>query len=124
MTLASQLVSDVSSVFLETDDFATSVTQYPLGVVANAVTLTAVFDQDDDNGQPGHDSMFGNRLMRQARLELAATVTVTCGETHRERDTFLIAGILWGAVRIIGRDSAMQTILVEYQDSPTGSPPS
>lgn len=124
MTFLQDMANDATRVALNANEFARSITRYPLGVVANEDTLTAVFDQDEDNSAPSFSNEFGTRLIRQARLELAATVTVTCAEAGRTRDTFLIDSLLWGAVRIVGRDSAMQTVLIERQDNPTGSPPS
>ena len=42
MTLKSQMTSDVSAVFLDTDEMAESWTQWPQGVESNAATVTVV----------------------------------------------------------------------------------
>lgn len=117
MTLAAQIVSDVTGVFLNTDDFAESVTHITyLGV---ATTRTAIFfrdtEQDDtftnrddlrESGSAVRDDR-GIRIRAQGVIELPTTVTVD------DRDTFIIDGTTWNVVRIAnGRDSGMQSVMV------------
>lgn len=118
MTLRDQVSDDVTSVFLNEDDFATEVAHWPLGDSTASVAVVGVFAEDSG---PEIES-YGNRLVRRAVLELAASTTVTTGEANRSRDVFLINGVAWGAVRVIGQDDDMQSILLERHE-PKGTPP-
>ena len=117
MTLAAQITADVTGVFLNTSDFAQTVTHYPLGVVASGTSRTAVVDLDaEDAAAPSVDTDDGAALVRFGLVELPATVTVTCSETPEARDSFLIASQIWDAVRIAARDNDMVTVLVRREE--------
>lgn len=111
MTLADQIVSDVSDVFLKTDEHAETVTHYPQDDRLNGVSRTALvfLDEEDDAGGDVMDRS-GERIHRQCLLELPASVTVNCENEARRHDTFLIGGELWRAHRIRGRDAGAQTV--------------
>lgn len=107
MTLQAQITTDATTVFLNTSDFAQSITHRPLGIKADDATITAIVDLDDETGMnqaPPVDSPFGTQIVRIGYIEVLSTVTVTCAEQEQWRDQFVIGGELWVAYRIMGRD--------------------
>lgn len=117
MTLAAQIVSDATDVFLNTEDFAEAVTHITYG--GTATSRTAIFfrdtEQDDpftnrddlrESGSAVRDDR-GIRIRKQGILELPTSVAVD------DRDTFIIDGTTWSVVRIAnGRDSGLQSVMV------------
>lgn len=116
-------MSDVDDLFAEigspalTEGMGETVTQYPLGVVANAVTLTGVIVDLSDQGSPPIDDEHGSRRVRRGRLTLAATVNVTVDERSQQRDTFLVRGQIWQAIAIPSQTLALQTVLIERTEA-------
>lgn len=112
MTLASQIVSDVETVFLNTDDFAEEITHYPLGELLSETTITAIVDLTDEIKSPASGGSVkedprgpaGQRIYRNCRLHVAATLSID------DRDKFLINDQTWSVKRIAGRDSGMLVV--------------
>lgn len=76
---------DAQGVFLNTDEFADSITHRPLRNAANDHAVTAVVSYEDP--QPEHDGGVG-KLVR-GKLEIAASVAVT------DQDQWVIDGTVW-----------------------------
>lgn len=104
-----QLIADATGVFLDTEAFGKSVTQYPRGNKDDPQTVACVFDE---TGLPGSGRVRGDaeaksdasgqRTRNNATLQLLASVTTD------ETDRWLIDGELWESVRPLSRDAAMQ----------------
>lgn len=92
-----------------------SVSHRPLGVAGSAVTVEGCLfdDSDDAAGAPPVITREGQRVVRRATLEVPISVTVTTHERDNKRDTFVVEGTLWAAVRILGKDSVSQLIELE-----------
>ncbi len=121
MSLAEQIVSDVSDVFLDTSDFAERIRHFHPD--RNAATVTAIVDRDDMLKPPEGsgasrliedlDGERGSQLRTWAKVELPATVEVVFMGTRADRahSRFEFAdGTEWRAVAPEGSDSAMQTV--------------
>lgn len=113
MTLKTEMAADVSAVFLDTDEFASSVTHRPLGVSADDVAVTAIVELDfeDGSGLAGasgepHETQDGERDVRYAAIEISTSVS------HDYRDQWVISSEVWHAVRVLSRDDDMQRILL------------
>jgi len=117
MTLASQIVSDATGVFLNKDDFAEDTTFYPAGDQSQASTVTAVVVEDDLEGtrESWGDGVTierdqGTAIRRSYKLEVAATVDVD--DSRRPVDLFKLAdGTMVAVKRILGIDGGLQTVL-------------
>lgn len=66
MTLKDVMASDVTNVFLNTDEHAESVTRYSLGDTSNPDTLTVVWEEEDAED----DRQRGQELVRRAKLHV------------------------------------------------------
>lgn len=86
-TLAEQIEADVSSVFLNTDEFAESVTRHVAGIAdaETDVSATGVFIEDAADRQ--YET--GDQIVRMATLQIAETVTVA------DRDAWTIRSQRW-----------------------------
>jgi len=120
MTLKTRMASDVSDVFLRTDDFATDeVTRYPRGDRSVGSAITCVVDLDNETGTgdaviPPVETMYGEERVRYGRLEMAKSVSVHCDERKQDCDEFQIPGEgFWRALRVTGTDDDMQTVYIE-----------
>lgn len=123
MTLAAQIVSDVSTVFHRTDDFAQSIVHYkpPNGTPE---TISAIVDYDVLDpavGRFGVASVITNdagvMVKERAILEISIDVEVTEERPGgREPSKFEIDGVTWIAKRVTGKDSAMQSVEVARID--------
>jgi len=87
-----------------------SVTQYPRGVLANAVALTAIVDLGSE-GQALPDDLHGSQRVRWLRLTMPAAVAVAISERPQERDQFLVRGLIWHAEAIPQENAGLQTVL-------------
>lgn len=94
MSLKELMIADVDDVFLNIDDHADDVTRYPLGVIANAVTVTAVVDFVRATTQ----NEFGLVDVVTGTMLIGSAVTV-----HRN-DTWLIDGNLYVTTTITPSD--------------------
>lgn len=81
MTLKALIAADVSNVFLNTDEFAESVTRWPQGYEGSAVTVTAVWEPDDVSHQFSGD---GESYTQEGSLHVVSSMTI-----HRE-DVWII----------------------------------
>lgn len=120
MTLAARIALDVSAVFLETDDFAQTITHYPEDDREGGESIIAIFDTDELEGQTGGGNDGEGRRLHSDNsttirdtgvVECASTVEITTGRTQRN-STFLIDDEIWQAKRVISRDTDMQSVLV------------
>lgn len=127
MTLKSDIVSDATSVFLDTDEFAESITFWPKGVIADAETITAVVNRDHEEGtREAHgdgvvndEHMAGHKIRTSLVLEIAATVSINHPPGRFGPDLFKIDGETWALKRILGRDDGLVAILVVRTDKVT-----
>lgn len=124
-TLKQQMTADVSTVFLNTDEFAETVTHYPAGNLAAGASVSAVVDRDNEamaglgSGEgPQFDRRESVKLRRSAVLEVPATVSVTEGSgTHQSSPSLWgFDGFRWTTVRILERDEDLQLVLVTRLD--------
>ncbi len=122
-TLKTTIAAD-RAVFLDTDEFGESITHEPLGVVANAATITAIVELDDealgDASGDGVDRPAATQITRLGKLEVSTAVTITVRENRENCDAFIINNERWRALRILGRDNVasggLQTVLIERID--------
>ncbi|HJT35720.1 MAG TPA: hypothetical protein VJ783_27070 [Pirellulales bacterium] len=98
-----------SSIWLNTDHFAETVTQYPLGVRTAAVSVTAIVHKAEE-GETPVDDRDGSQVIRYLLLTLPTTVTVTVAERAQQRDEFLIDGEIWRAEKIVRRTPYRQQV--------------
>lgn len=106
MTLASQISDDVADVFLNTDDFAETVSRYPLGVAASAESVTAVFAERD----PSQDTTRGDDNMRTGALHVADSVDAD------PRDSWLIQSEVWETTSVSGSSGGMKVVEVKRRE--------
>lgn len=119
MTLASQIALDVSAVFLDTDDFAQTITHYPEDDRERRESIVAIFDRDDlegaSSGLDGDARRLHNEDASTVResgvVECSTAVEVTTGR-EQYNSTFLIGGQIWTAKRVLSIDADMQSVLV------------
>lgn len=76
MTLASQILSDVSEVFLDLDDFAETVLRYVGGDAGSVRQMTAVVTLDPVTVDDGR----GRGYTHRASMVLASSVVITVGD--------------------------------------------
>lgn len=92
-----------------------SVTRYPLGVEANAVTVTGLFAERTANQLAGR----GDDNSRSATLEVAASVATD------PRDTWLINSEVWQTTSVNGASAAMKIVELRRNERqrtrPTGT---
>ena len=121
MTLAAQLTSD-RSVFLNTSDFATSITHYPAGDYTAGVSVTAVVDYDTMDESAGDGSGWdvndehGVSIRQVAKLEISSAVTVTETPGKLKPSIWLIDSVRWVTIRVIAKDADFQTVLITRLD--------
>jgi hypothetical protein len=93
-----------------------AVTQYPLGVAANAVPLSGVIVDLSSQGETPIDNEDGSQVIRWGLLTIAASVTVTEAERKQQRDQFLVRGQIWDCEKILSRDTALQFVRVKREE--------
>jgi hypothetical protein len=105
MTLKDTIASDVDAVFLDEDDFAETITYYPLNDQNSGTDYLAVVDLDHEEGPnmvsgdgPVMVDPKGERERRTGIIEITSTLEVSDG------DSFLIREELWFFKRHTGRD--------------------
>lgn len=120
MTLKTQISADVAGVFLNTTDFAESVTYFAGGAAysTTGTPATAVFDRklgdpaEDLQGNSRHVDN-GKAIRRHAEIEIAASVGVS--DTRDPPDLIKASDGTWVVFRILGVDADMVTVLgVQY----------
>lgn len=128
MSLRTQITADATAVFLQTNDFAQSITHYPMGDPSAAETVTANVDFDDEDfNKPDTINQNGERIYRRCLVDLSTSVNVTCSERSNQRDQFAIEDpisgelVAWHAIRLAGRDPmpGMQTVVCHRADTIT-----
>lgn len=77
MTLAAQMVEDVSTVFMNTDDFASTVIRYANGDAENAQSITAIItllpvQENEDRGRG---------FLLRATMDLSEDVILTISDS-------------------------------------------
>lgn len=110
MTLADLMASDVTGVFLNTSDFAESITHRPGGVPASDTTATVVFDQGTGNGDNRKDSSAGEARVSTATVYAAASLAVAAG------DQFVRDSEVWAVTTVAPDESGMQRCMVQRVD--------
>lgn len=115
--------SDVDDLFAEigapalTESMGETITQYPLGVAANAVTLAGVIVDLSAQGEELIEDEHGSRRVRRGTLTLAASAAVTVDERAQQRDTFLIRGLLWHAEGLPMQTGALQVVNIKRTEA-------
>lgn len=94
-----------------------SVVQWPLGVSANAVTLTGVLVNLATEGELPIDTEHGSQVVRYGTLVIDASVTVTDDERKQQRDIFVVRGKVWDTDRIVGQTLAATTVRIKRTES-------
>lgn len=102
-----------ASVFLNADEYGDSI-EHRRGSVVE--TIVGVLDADD-MGAENPTTASGVQEHQLARLEIAASVEVWGEQAGgRQPSTFSIDGVWWLAIRVLAKDSAMQSVLVARTD--------
>lgn len=113
-TLAQQIVSDATTVFLNTDDFAQTVTHYTYN--GSSFTSTSRTANFDEFGGAVEDTQIGRRFVRRAIIDLPATVTVVCNDDQAKCDYFTVSGERWDVESVPERDAGMVSVqVVRYE---------
>ncbi len=123
MTLASIIISDATSVFLNTSEFAEVATLYPSGSSVGKSNVTVVRVDDDLEGtRESHGDGVtlqrgsGKAVRESIKLEMLGTVDVD--DTRNPADLFKMAdGTMLAVKRILGRDGGMMTVLCVHRES-------
>ncbi len=96
-----------------------TVTQWPAGVAANAVSIPqAIVELDLEENAPIDDG-HGSQRKRRARLTVPASVNVQVVSRKQTRDEFLIRGLLWIAQDIESEDTQLQVVRIVRTESAT-----
>lgn len=123
-TLREQIEADLADVFLNEDEFAEEIRHYKAGNTADYEDISAVVDEDDEprDAQGTGEAMQlnteeGSQIKRFLRLELLETIVVTESGEGLKPSRFLMAdGRICTAIRILGRDDGLQTVLCKIVD--------
>lgn len=110
------LASEATGVFLNADEFGVTILHTsPDGTTAE---IAGVVDFDLlDQGQPEATTPKGTRIHQRALLEVAATVAVAEERPGGQYGSlFVIDDLVWLAKRIVGKDSATQTVEIHRVD--------
>lgn len=107
MTLADLITADVSTVFLNTSDFAESITHRPGGVSANDTAVTVVFIPDQGSTANRKDDTTGEARVSTATIHAATSLGIAAA------DQFVRNSEVW-SVLTVGPDSGgMQKVAVQ-----------
>lgn len=84
-------------------------------------SIAGIFEEDnlDALQSLAMDDSSGRRVTELAALELPASVSIVCDETPTKCDYIIRNEIRWNCIRVIGRDSAMQTVALRRDDRVT-----
>lgn len=112
-TLKDAIEDDVDVIFLNSSEFAMNVTRYPAGVVANAVSVTAVFVTlppvlEDNYGK-------GERIVHRGTLDISS------GSSVGRTDQWLIQGLLYQTEYVRDAEGGMRTVGVRRDEKITTS---
>ena len=132
MTLSDDIVTDASSVFLDTDDFAESIKFYKRGKRDTEETVTAIVNRDHEEGtREAHgdgvvneEHRAGYALRKSLVIEVLATTDITDPPDDMAPDMWKIDNEMWASKRVLGRDDGLVGILVVRKDrvSSRGNP--
>jgi hypothetical protein len=125
MTLKGLINDDVDTVFLNSDEFAETVTFYPGGASASHshVLAVVIWDELEGTRESHGDGVTlerdqGTAVRQSVKLEMSVDVAVD--DTRRPADLFKLAdGTMVAVKRIIGKDNGMQTVLCTRRDNVT-----
>lgn len=111
MSLSDLIVSDVADVFLDTDDFASTIIRYIGGDVGNTSTFTGIVTMDGTNINDGR----GRGYDHMASLVLSSSVTIEVGDAIKHGDERY-------EVKTVGEiEHGMRTVtLLRYQPDTKG----
>jgi hypothetical protein len=104
------MTADVSGVFLNTSDFAESITHRPGGVSANDTAVTVVFIPDEGTTANRKDSSTGEARVSTATIHAATTLAVAAA------DQFVRNSEVWSVLAIGPDESGMQMIKIQRVD--------
>lgn len=120
-TLRQQMDAETSAVFLNANEFAENATHFVGGSpTGSGATIKVIIDRDNEtNSGTGHgdaamidDSRGGSEIKRAIRLEMLASIAVIEEGQAALPSLFLLAdGSYCRAVRVIGKDPELQTVL-------------
>lgn len=99
-SLKDQIAADVSSVFLNTGEFADQVTRYPLGDTAAGKPVIGVFEEDD----PQELLKSGKEIERMGTLHIAED------QEADSRDRWKINEEIWDAESVGRIEEGMKTV--------------
>lgn len=137
MTLKEQIEDDRAGVFLNTDDFAVSVTHYPGGEEGGPQSIfdaQLFIDEAQSGNNLGGNALDGDGLVpfnergvserQSAILEMPAEEEVVEVQGYEPSSLFIVTQTVngvetkesWRAVRIVGRDFSIQSVLVVFVD--------
>lgn len=118
-TLKSQMLADVSGVFLNTDEHAETVTLYPAGAAGPASEISVIVTQDAlygtnetvGDGWTLNDSN-GYSIRESIIIEASADAGFQDEQDPRTPDVIVLAdGSVYAAKRILGRDNGAVSVL-------------
>jgi hypothetical protein len=123
-TFKDVLADDATNVFLNTDDFAETIRHYIAGVEGTYEDIPAIVNEDEEtrDAQGTGDAMQldtqeGSQVTRFVRLELHSDIEVTESGESLTPCRFRLADTRQCiAIRILGRDTATQTVLCSLID--------
>ena len=103
MALSDLIAADASAVFLNTEDFAETVTHRPLGNDGDDVAVTAivVWDKAGENGDGGK----GTKL--SGRLDVAGSLAVA------ETDQWVVGGVLYQTLSIGEPQGGLRMVMIQ-----------
>jgi len=118
-TFQDSLTYDAENVLLNTNEWGENATHYADGETPGTSITVLVFRDEETNSGTGYgdgnaidDPHRGSAIKRAIRLEMLASVVVTeAGQGPRPSCFLLADGTYCQAVRVLGKDDAMQLVL-------------
>lgn len=110
MSLDDLIESDMDDVFLDTDDFAVTITRYPSGDTDSGESVTAVFSEFATGTAQHRDYSRGKETVRVGKLTVKSDQTVT------QSDQWLINSELWQTLEIPGANFGAREIMLQRND--------
>lgn len=112
MTLASQIISDVTDVFLNSDEFAESVSYTPFGSSAKSINAVVEYEETVESS-PQID---GRGRVKRARMYISTDATDGVA-TPTNKDTVEINSADWNVVGSPESDAGMWVLSIERFES-------
>ena len=107
MTLKDLMAADVSGVFLNTSDFAETITHRPGGVAASDTPVTVVFEQSEGDGANRKDDSTGEARVSTATIWAATSLGVAA------TDQFVRNSEVWSVLTVSPNEEGMQRCMVQ-----------